>query len=161
MDMKEYQRQWYLANKAKHAAANKKRYEENKETILAAQKARRENNKDKVLQIERTYRENNKEKLRAKSKKKYENNKSYYVAKWSKRNAAKLQRTPAWLDAVDQLEIQSIYLYCAALRSCGLDYHVDHFYPLQGDEVSGLHVPSNLQVIPAEQNLRKSNSAPI
>ena len=73
------------------------------------------------------------------------------------RNVAKLQRTPAWLTPVDLLEIESIYEYCSALRKCGLDYHVDHIVPLRGTIVSGLHVPLNLQVIPASENNRKRN----
>ena len=41
-----------------------------------------------------------------------------------------------------------------------IGYDVDHYYPLQGRAVSGLHVPSNLSVMRASDNRSKSNSHP-
>jgi len=78
-------------------------------------------------------------------------------AKIMKRHAIKLQRTPNWLNAGHFFEIECVYQYCGALRSIGLDYHVDHIVPLRGKNVSGFHVPWNLQVLTAKENIIKGN----
>jgi 5-methylcytosine-specific restriction endonuclease McrA len=76
----------------------------------------------------------------------------------ARRKAAKLQRTPAWLTEDDFWIIKEAY-ELAKVRTdmLGFQWHVDHIVPLQGKTVSGLHVPWNLQVIPAVENIRKGN----
>jgi hypothetical protein len=69
--------------------------------------------------------------------------------------AARLQRTPAWADSG---RIRVVYEAAAAWsRELGVEFHVDHCVPLQGELVSGLHVHNNLKIIPGVDNLRKSN----
>jgi len=79
-------------------------------------------------------------------------------ARNAKRRSAKLQRTPPWLTAEHLAEIEAHYaLAKEAERITGEPHHVDHIIPLRGRRVSGLHVPWNLQVLPASTNIRKSN----
>ncbi len=81
------------------------------------------------------------------------------VLSWTrKRQADKLRRTPVWLTKDDHWMIEQAY-EIAAIRTqmFGFPWHVDHVLPLRGKTVSGLHVPSNLQVIPGVENLRKGN----
>ena len=66
----------------------------------------------------------------------------------AQRRAAKLKATPKWAN----LEaIRAIY------AKCPKGYHVDHVIPLKGINVCGLHIAENLQILPASDNLRKSN----
>jgi hypothetical protein len=81
-----------------------------------------------------------------------------HAAKETKRRLAKANRTPSWATVDDAWMIEQAY-ELAALRTAmfGFDWHVDHVVPLQGKNVSGFHVPTNLQVIPARMNYIKSN----
>lgn len=101
---------------------------------------------------------NNLEKVKSYAKKTKTNNKGRVNAHTVKRRLAKINRTPAWLTPDDHWMIEQAY-ELAAMRTkmFGFSWHVDHTLPLQGKTVSGLHVPTNLQVIPAVDNIRKGN----
>lgn len=79
----------------------------------------------------------------------FRNNRAKHNFKEAKRRAAKLNATPSWLSSEDWAKIKEIY------ETCPEGYHVDHIIPLQGKEVSGLHVPWNLQHLTADDNLKK------
>ena len=55
----------------------------------------------------------------------------------AKYRAKKLERTVLW----DQEGIKEFY------ANCPKGYHIDHIIPLQGKNISGLHVLSNLQYV--------------
>lgn len=77
----------------------------------------------------------------------------------AKRRAARLNAVPKWLTEEDNNKIKEFYKQSTRLtEETGIKHHVDHIIPLQGENVSGLHHPDNIQVIAAEENMRKSNS---
>lgn len=79
-------------------------------------------------------------------------------AKNGKRRATRLQRTPLWLTKDELLLIEAKYAVAKWLSEVTqVAYHVDHTIPLQGELVSGLHVPSNLVVMRGVDNLSKKN----
>lgn len=88
-------------------------------------------------------------------------NRDYFNA-WSKNRAcSKKNRTPKWLSDADIKRMKLKFAEAAWMtRRTGVKHVVDHFYPLQGRNVSGLHCPLNLRVIPARENLMKFNNEP-
>jgi len=90
--------------------------------------------------------------------------------KWRLKNAAKhnaiaaayrarrkRQRYP--LTPEQEAEIVAIYERARELSlRTGIKHHVDHIYPLNNPLLCGLHVPANLQIIPATLNKHKSNT---
>jgi len=112
----------------------------------------------KISEGARQYREANREKVNAQKRQYQKSNRHIYNKLRAKRKAAELQRTPAWLTADDFWMIEEAYEIAARrTKLFGFAWHVDHVFPLQGKLVSGLHVPTNMQVIPWDENRRKSN----
>lgn len=65
---------------------------------------------------------------------------------------------PAWADLA-----KLVGFYVEALqrtRETGIAHEVDHYYPLLGETVCGLHVPLNVRVISAAANASKGNRLP-
>jgi antitoxin component HigA of HigAB toxin-antitoxin module len=137
--VKKYQKE----NKDKKSEYDKQYYKENKDKKCEQNKQYREGNKDKISEYNKQYNKENKDKMNA---------------LWSKRRAKKLQATPSWLTVEHLKSIERFYTISKEMGLIsGVKYHVDHIIPLQGETVCGLHVPWNLQVIEASENLSKQN----
>lgn len=123
-----------------------KRYARNKDRMLAYDAAYyRTKNKEKRLQQSKRWAQENRGRANA-------NKKSYKVAK--------MQACPPWVrEDADLMWLMAEAYELAAMRSdmFGFAWHVDHEVPLRGKDVSGLHLPWNLQVIPGKENMSKSN----
>lgn len=126
------------------------------------------NNREKVRLTAKNYRKRNLEKDAAKSRRWQKNNLQKVYKKnseWAKRNRDK---TRAWynfrkckhqtISHLFKKEINLIYKQCKEkCLETNQKYEVDHIVPLKGKNVSGLHVPWNLQIITKEENLLKRN----
>lgn len=78
-------------------------------------------------------------------------------AKTARRRAARRRAIPKWLTKDHHLEMVVMYEEAARLtKETGIPHEVDHIVPLQGKEVSGLHVPWNLRIITRTENRHKS-----
>jgi len=109
-------------------------------------------------ELTKIWREKNQVHVKNYSKQYRDSHKDYFSFACQKRKITLLNRTPSWLTE-DELWIIKEAYSLSALRTkmLGFSWHVDHIIPLRGKNVSGLHVPENLQVIPAIYNLRKTN----
>ena len=141
--------QYYLNNREyilreKKASYNKGfkqiYYQNNKEHILARTKNYYYKNLEQIQLRHRIYSKNNPE------------SPAQYNLRNAKRRALKLNQTPS--DA-DMSEISEFYKESERLtKKTGVAHHVDHIIPLSK---GGLHHQDNLQVLTAEENLKKGS----
>lgn len=156
-----------------HSARQRKRYTEKREELLEYHKEYYRNNKEKKKEYDKKYYLRDKERKHQHNKNWNDKNRkriNEWIAEWKrqnphkvteytgKRRAATLLAVPDWLTEEQLEEISYIYWTAKDLQAItGEKYHVDHIVPLQGKNVCGLHVPWNLQVLPAKDNLKKGN----
>lgn len=115
-------------------------YEKNREAVIARAQAR---DTAKVTEYKTAYKERNPD---------------LYRELVSLRRRRFRLATPKWLTAEHKMEIRLKYRLAIEMsRATGVRHAVDHIVPLQGEEVCGLHVPWNLEVVTQEENLKKSN----
>jgi len=137
-------KKWYHENKNRGKKSRKQYAQKNKNKLALYKKQWNEENKERVKELSRAWKKANKHKVNANTR---------------MRQAAKLNATPHWLNEDHKFMLEEIYeLRDLRTQATGVVHHVDHIVPLRGAEVCGLHVPWNLQVIPASANIRKGNS---
>jgi hypothetical protein len=140
---RKYLRRYYRKNLTEAKLQRKAWYEANREGVALVTDAWRRANPAKANEYSRRYRKANPAK------------RAMLIAKY---RAAQFQRTPPWLTQAHLAEIEGQYHFAKVMeRITGRKYHVDHIEPLQGEDVSGLHVPWNLRSIPAIENISKGN----
>lgn len=149
---------WCQANAIRHCASVRKWQNKNEAKLKINRKIYYLRTKEQSIQKAT--------KWIAANKKKHINSVKQYVKRnpgksrlWSANNRARRSKSiPRWL-TLEHRELIAIY-YIDAINislKTGIPHEVDHIVPLCGKEVSGLHVPWNLQIILMTDNLAKSN----
>jgi hypothetical protein len=107
------------------------------------------------LQYQTQYYEHNKENRKEYQRDWNKQNKDYYNLRKAQRRARTKTDN---LSPEEKKIIRGVYRLARLYTwITGEPWHVDHIVPLNGKMVSGLHVPANLQVVPASYNQRKGN----
>ncbi len=114
-------------------------------------KAYYENNKEHILQQCEEYRLANPEKVSEAKKQARLKKIDHYKAKTLQNKKAVKRATPKWLTEEQRQDIVDFY------KNRPEGYEVDHIYPINGEDVCCLHVPWNLQYLPAPVNSAKQN----
>ena len=149
---------YYEANKEKILAYVKTYRKANKEKILAQKKVYYKANKEEILAYKKVYRKANKKKIAATKKAYQKANMEKFALRSAKRKALKLKQIPVHLRDCphEKKRLLEIYKLRKILsEATGVQHHVDHMWPIAD---GGPHWSGNLQVIPAEENMRKNAS---
>lgn len=136
-------------------ASDRRYYERNRKARLAAQALYRAGKCAETAARKRRWRRANPEQASAEHRRYRTNQPHMITARAARRRAAVRQLTPQ-LNTVERAEVRAIYKTARDWSALtGEPFHVDHIKPLAK---GGLHHPSNLQVLPAAENIRKGAS---
>lgn len=128
-----------MGRRAKCNPCRKEYRAANASRISASKKKCYEAKKDQYQARHSAYKKANKGKINA-------NTKAYKVAKKG--------QTPD-MSQMEKSMIEAMYWMASVLgRSCGESFHIDHITPISK---GGLHNFENLQILSAEENLKKGN----
>ena len=136
----EYSSKWYFENKEHINALSKKWRLENIERYKKKKRELYQKKKDSITKRIKKWKINNREKVNA----------SCAAARARKRNSI-----PSFVKdcSIEKNRIICIYNLCKIItKATGVEHNVDHMWPLAD---GGPHWSGNLQIIPAEENIKK------
>lgn len=134
---------WRDENNDRFLMAMEKWRKENRTAILEKKRLDYLSNREKHISRVKTYRANNIHKSRL----------------WQRIHQSR--RRSAHVSWANHEKINKIYAQAQlATLETGVEHHVDHYYPLCGKLVCGLHVENNLVITTAKLNQEKGNRMP-
>lgn len=142
----------YQRSNPNRKAVTAKYREANKDVCNARSVASQAKNRSYYNAKMKAWSDANRERLLKRRRKWYAENSAFDIARVRHR-AGRIQHDIALLTKAQQAEIQGLYDFCRIFP----EFEVDHVVPLTHDLVCGMHVPCNLQVLPASANRRKGN----
>lgn len=149
---------WSKRNPDRARAIRRKYEVENAERVAASKRAWRERNPEKIKAKNDRWLSNNRDRLRELNSEWYKGNRDKVIARDMRRRAGMQAASVTW-----DFELTSFVINEAAELSAiregltGFKWHIDHMIPIKCRKASGLHVWSNLQLIPASMNAKKHN----
>lgn len=156
---KEKRRQYYQKTKEKRLLASKKWRDKNLDNLKIKYRDYYYSNREKCINKSSSWNKKNKTRINLRNKEYWKKNPDKLKFNNAQRKRKIRERTPNWLTKEHLSQIKDFYDLSMDLYSItGEKYHVDHIVPLKGENVCGLHVPWNLQVLPSDINLKKGNT---
>lgn len=149
---KAYLAQWREKNRDKTRAAQQRYYEKNKELCNAKVRESQSKKPEYYKQKATQWQKDNKERQLEIKRASYIRNSAVEIAR-VRRRQKKIKHGEMIMNQAERAEVQGLYNFCRIFKG----FEVDHILPLNGKTVSGLHVLSNLQILPIKENRSKSN----
>lgn len=138
--------------------------------LMFTERRKTKEHKEKARLLLNNWRRNNPEKAKNQpSHKKYINSQKAkqtrlaysrkHRAKYSALDALRRQKIKcSEISKIHKIDIEKIYQKCFVMkRETGTEYCVDHIIPINHENVCGLHVPWNLQILTKKENSIKIN----
>lgn len=144
---------WRADNRDKIRASQQRYYESNKEVCDQRALDCQKQNKDRYSKIKMDWAAKNRDRHLEIRRASYARNSAKEIER-VRRRQGRIRQGESSMSQAELAEVQGMYDFCKIFKG----FEVDHIVPLNGKNVSGLHILGNLQVMSISANRSKGNS---